>query len=84
MRSHYFSIEKEKERERERERERWGGGGGGREREMRMRGSLREVLTKGRNFVVAGHRPLTRIATRRHGQTPYLDLFKTPYILLEE
>ena len=36
-----------------------------------MRGSLGEVLTKGRNFVVAGHKPLTRIPTRR--QTPYLD-----------
>ena len=43
---------------------------------MRMRGSLGEVLTKGRNFVVAGHRPLTRIPTRR--QTPYLDLFRPP------
>ena len=51
---------------------------GVREREMRMRGSLGEVLTKGRNFVEAGHRLLTRIATRRHGQTPYSDLFRPP------
>ena len=55
------------------------GGGGGGEREMRMRGSLGEVLTKGRNFVVAGHIPLTRIPTRR--QTPYLDLFRPLHTL---
>ena len=55
----YRKGEGEKERERERERER--NGEGQREREMRMRGSLGEVLTKGRNFVLAGHRPLTRM-----------------------
>ena len=69
LRSHYFSIEKEKERERER-------GERVREREMRMRWCLGEILTRGRNFVVAGHRPLTRIPTWR--QTPYLDLFRPP------
>ena len=65
----FFQYRKgEGERERERERER--------KREMRMQGSLGEVLTKGRNFVVAGHRPLTRIPTRR--QTPHLDLYLDP------
>ena len=33
-------------------------------------------MTKGRNFVVAGHRPLTRIPTLRY--TPYLYLFRPP------
>ena len=46
-----FQYRKGEGRERERER----GGGGG----MSMRGSLGEVLTEGRNVVVAGHRPLT-------------------------
>ena len=67
---HIVSVQKR------RRRERGGGGGWEREREMRMRGSLGEVLTKGRKFVVAGHRPLTRLPTRR--QTPYLDLFRPP------
>ena len=71
LRSHSFSIEKEKEkerkreREREREREKEGERERERERKMRMRGSLGEILAKGRNFVVAGHRPLTRTPIQR-------------------
>ena len=63
--------ERERDRERERVRER--------EREMRMRGSLGEVLTEGRNFVVAGHRPLTRTPTQR--KTTYLDQFRPLHTL---
>ena len=70
--SHYFSTISERERERETERLRdweteW-------EKEKRMERRLAKVRTKGWNFVVAEHRP---VSTDRY--TPYLELHTSSF-----